>query len=127
MTAANTVFFFFASLALEELEQLHLLRVALGLHAVLLGEAEVLGQAFHAGDVVAELEAARRGLAEVLDEVLVEDAVDHEVGVAADGRGEMRVVLLGQAVMPVGRGAVDGLAQAAQELGAQRVALRVGS
>ena len=116
---------FLRRLPLKEFEQFHLLRLALGFRAVLLGQAEVLRQAFHAGDVVAELEAARRGLAQVFDEVLVEDAVDHEIGVAPDGRREVGVVLFGQAVVAVCRRAVDRLAQTAQELRPQGVALRV--
>ena len=42
-------------------------------------------------------------------------AVDLEVGVAADRRGEVAVVLAGQGVVPLGLGGVDRLLQAAQQ------------
>ena len=110
---------------LEELKELHLLRVAFGLGAVLLGETEVFGEALHASRVVAELKAAGGRLPKVFDEVLVEHAVHHKIRVPPDGRGKVRVVLLGEAVVAVGGGAVDGLAQAAEQLSPQGIALRV--
>ena len=64
-------------------------------------------------------------MAGVFFEIGIEDAMDDEVGVAADRRGEVGVVIFRQTVVAVGRGAVGGLFQTAQELGAQRVALGV--
>ena len=68
--------------------------------AVTLG---VGGVALRGGDVVRRL--LHRDLA--LVQVLEQRAVDDQVGVAADGGGEVRVPLLGQAVVPEG---FDGIA-----------------
>ena len=46
--------------------------------------------------------------------------MDDEVGITADGRGEMRVVALGQAVMADVRGRIDGELQGPQDLPADK-------
>ena len=76
-----------------------------------------LGRAGDLGDVVRVLALTGK--------VGAEHAMDDEVAVAADGRGEVSVVVFMQTEMAVGAGAIAGFFEAAQELGAQGVALRV--
>ena len=59
----------------------------------------------------------------MLGDVGVEDAVLQQVGVTADRRGEVRVVAFRQAEVAVGRRAVAGLLEGAQQLDADRVAV----
>ena len=85
----------------------------------------MLAERLDAREIVAGVACRRNGVAGVFFEIGIEDAMDDEVGVASDRRGEVGVVIFRQTVVTVGRGAVGGLFQTAQELGAQRVALGV--
>ena len=51
----------------------------------------------------------------------LEEAVDDEVGIAADGRGEMGVIGLGQAVVADVLGRIDGQLHRPQDLGADEL------
>ncbi len=100
------------------------MRFALGFGRVDLGQAEMLSQALDVGELVTG-RGTRTAVARLLHEVKIKHAVDDEVGVTPDRRGEMRVVFFCQAVVAVRLGAINGLLEAAQKLGAKRVALRV--
>src|SRR5207248_454573 len=87
-------------------------QLAFGVLAAAFGEADVppeLDEVVEAGDVIEDgfgLSSAARRLAalprRVADrfEVRVEQTVNRQVGVTPDGRGEVRVVLTGQRVVP---------------------------
>ena len=85
----------------------------------------MLGDTFGARLVVVRLFFRMGGVASMLNQVAIENAVNHQIGVAANRGSEMRIVALVQTVVSVGRGAVTCLLEAAQELGAQRVSLRM--
>ena len=57
----------------------------------------------------------------------IEHAVHHQIGVAPDGGGEVRVVFFVEAEVAVGGVAVNGFFQAAEQLGAKRVTLRMSA
>ena len=89
---------------------------------VLFGGTDLFTEGLHPGGAVHGIGSLRR-VALVLNEIMLQHAVDDEVGVAADGRGEVAVILFIEPVVPVGRVAVNGFLQAAQELGPKGVAL----
>ena len=95
-----------ADAALQVGQQLDLDQLALGRLGPALGPRAVLGQD-------GQLVVVAGGL--LAFEERHELAVDLEVGVAADRRGEVAVVVAGQGVVPLALGGVDGLLEAAEQ------------
>lgn len=106
----------FLQLAFKELQQLDFDRFALGFGTVDFGLTQMLGEGVSPGDVVAGKSSFQWWLALDFDKEVVEYAMDDQVGVSTNGRGEVAVVPLVEPVVPVGGRAIAGFFHGSQQL-----------
>ena len=116
----------FGRFTFEELEEFDFHALSFCVLRVHFGQAEVLAEASGFGLVVVELVAGRCWEAALSDKIVVEDAVNDQIGVATDGRREVGVVVFTETVVTIGRGSIGGFFETTQQGGAQDVALRMG-
>ena len=108
-----------ADLFFEQFEDFDSAQFAFGIVGAALGEADVLAQIdqSHRGTAApVESGMAARLPPDWLAEInCVQQAVDRQVGVAADGAGEVAIMLAGQGVMPDRSGGILGRGSGSSE------------